>query len=66
MQNTLTGVPFLNRIFYVHNHNHVTLTDSVSIFLGDIVGFTTLASESTAHQTVEVLNNLYNLFDSRY
>ena len=36
---------------------------SASVFLCDIVGFTKLASESTAHQTIEMLNQLYRLFD---
>ena len=40
--------------------------DSVSIFLCDIVGFTALVSESTANQTIDLLNTLYNLFDSRW
>ena len=39
--------------------------ESVSIFLCDIVAFTSLASESTAHQIVDLLNTLYNLFDMR-
>ena len=39
--------------------------ESVSAFLCDIVGFTTLSSESTAHQIVDMLNLLYNMYDSR-
>ena len=39
--------------------------ESVSVFLCDIVGFTTLSSESTAHQIVDMLNLLYNMFDAR-
>ncbi|CAB4062018.1 Receptor-type guanylate cyclase gcy-12,Guanylate cyclase 2G,Olfactory guanylyl cyclase GC-D,Atrial natriuretic peptide receptor 2,Atrial natriuretic peptide receptor 1,Receptor-type guanylate cyclase gcy-6,Receptor-type guanylate cyclase gcy-13,Guanylyl cyclase GC-E,Retinal guanylyl cyclase 1 [Lepeophtheirus salmonis] len=38
---------------------------SVTVFLCDIVGFTKLASESTAQQIIQFLNSLYNLFDSR-
>ena len=39
--------------------------EGVTIFLCDIVSFTTLSSESTANQIVEMLNNLYNMFDER-
>ena len=39
--------------------------ESVSVFLCDIVGFTTLSSESTAHQIVDMLNMLYNMFDAK-
>ena len=39
--------------------------DSVSVFLCDIVGFTNLSSESTAHQIVDMLNMLYNMFDAK-
>ena len=39
--------------------------ESVSVFLCDIVGFTTLSSESTAHQIVDMLNLLYNMFDAK-
>ena len=39
-------------------------TRCASLFFGDIVGFTNLTAMSTARQTIEFLNDLYNTFDS--
>ena len=39
--------------------------DSASIFFCDIVSFTSICSDSTAHQIIEFLNDLYQMFDDR-
>ena len=52
------------KYFFIHIIQFKVFNDTTILFC-DIVGFTNIASDSTANQNIDFLSDLYSLFDER-